>query len=167
MIQEYCRLKISPLLRIVIPVSYVDEIIQLRSHDISPIPGIQPALLGLTNQRGKLLWVLNMERFLGLKPSPLGKPIVAIAIRAQVGDVGIRRLACVVMAVEEIITLDSQKFSPIPKNLPPRAKALLSSLARVDDNTYGVLNVNELFRLLNPDVGDRTAIAEFANISTA
>jgi twitching motility protein PilI len=167
MIQEYCRLKISPSLRIAIPVSYVDEIIQLRSQDISPIPGVQPALLGITNQRGKLLWVLNMEHFLGLKPSPLGKPIVAIAIRDQIGDMGIRRLACVVMAIEEIVTLDSQKFLPIPKNLPPRAQALLSSLVRVDDNIYGLLNVNEVFRLLNPDVGDRTSIAEFASISTA
>jgi len=167
MIQEYCRLKISPLLRIAIPVSYVDEVIQLRSQDISPIPGVQPALMGLTNQRGRLLWVVNMERFLGLQPSPLGKPIVAIAIRAQIGNLGIRHLACVVMAIEEIVTLDSQKFSPIPKNLPPRAKALLSSLVRVDNNTYGLLNVNEVFRLLNPDLGERTAIAEFANISTA
>jgi hypothetical protein len=40
-------------------------------------------------------------------------------------------------------------------------------LVRVDDNTYGLLNVNEVFRLLNPDVGDRTSIAEFASISTA
>ncbi len=167
MIQEYCRLKISPLLRIVIPVSSVDEVIQLRSQDISPIPGLQSSLMGITNQRGKLLWVLNLEHFLRLQPSPLGKPIIAIAIHTQIGDMGIRRLACVVKEIEEIITLDSQKFSPVPSNLPPRARALLSSLVRVDKNTYGLLNVNEMFRLLNPSAAGQTAIAELANVSTA
>ncbi len=165
MIQEYCRLRVSSLLRIALPVSYVDEVVQLQPQDISPIPGVDPCLLGLTNQRGSLLWVLHLEKFLGIQPNPLSKPIIAIAMRAQMPDGGMRRLACVVMALEEIVMLDSQKLIPLPDKLPPRPKALLSGLVKLDNNTYGVLNVPEVFRLLNPDVGG--AIAELVDISTA
>ncbi len=165
MIQEYCRLRVSSLLRIALPVSYVDEVVQLQPQDISPIPGVDPCLLGLTNRQGSLLWVLHLEKFLGIQPNPLSKPIIAIAMRAQMPDGGMRRLACVVMALEEIVMLDSQKLLPLPNKLPPRAKALLSGLVKLDNNTYGILNVPEVFRLLNPDVSE--AIAELVDISTA
>ena len=168
MIQEYCRLRVSPLLRIALPVSYVDEVLQLKPQDISPIPGVDPCLLGITNQRGSFLWVLLLEKFLGIKPTSLAKPIVSVSLRTQMPEVGMRRLACVVMAFEEIITLDSQKFVPVPDKLPPRAKALFSGVTKIENNTYGILNVNEMFRLLNPDVGgDEAIIAELADISTA
>jgi chemotaxis signal transduction protein len=171
MIQEYCRLKISSLLRIAIPVLYVDEVVQLAPQDISPIAGVDPCLLGLTNQRGSLLWVLHLEKFFGLKPTPLAKPIVAIALHTQGQSGEIRRVACVVMALEEIVTLDSQKLLPLPDKLPTRAKSLLSGVVKLDKNTYGVLNVNGLFQILNPDtnldIGGNEAIAVLAGISTA
>lgn len=160
MIQEYCRLKVSPLLRIVLPVSCVKEVVQLQLQDISPIPMVDPCLLGITNQRGNLLWVLHLERFLGIPPNPLPKPVMAIAIHAQMADAGIRRIACVVMALEGIINLDSQRFLPLPNKLPSRAKALLSGLVKVERDTYGVLNVKEIFRILNPEMGGEKAIAE-------
>ncbi len=152
MLEEYCRLTVSPLLRIVLPVSYVEEVVQLQIHDVSPIPMVDVCLLGLTNQRGSLLWILHLERFLGIQPNPLPKQIMAIAIRDRRQDGGIRRLGCVVMALEEIVTLDPQKILPLPDKLPLRAKTLLSGLVKVEGNAYGVLNVNEIFRNLNPDV---------------
>ena len=167
MIQEYCRLRVSSLLRIAIPVAYVDEVVQLQTQDISPIPGVHPCLLGVTNQRGSLLWVLHLEKFFGIQPSPLAKPMIAIALRAVRQDAGIRRLACVVMALEEIITLDAQKFFPVPDKLPARSKALLAGLAKIDGNTYGVVNIDEVFRVLNPDVTGGEEIGQLADISTA
>jgi chemotaxis signal transduction protein len=171
MLQEYCRMKVSPLLWVVLPVSYVEEVIQLRPQDISPIPAVNPCLLGLTNQRGKLLWVLHLESFLGIKPTPLAKQISAIAIRTQVPNVGICRIACVVMALEEIITLDSQKFVPVPKKIPARARTLLSGLVNFDKKTYGILNVNEVFRILNPSIVGGDTIGnvtnDLADLSTA
>lgn len=167
MIQEYCRLRVSSLLRIAIPVSYVDEVVQLQTQDISPIPGVHPCLLGVTNQRGNLLWVLHLEKFFGIQPMPLAKPIIAIALRTVMPDGGIRRLACVVMALEEIITLDTQKLFPAPDKLPTRSKALLSGLAKIDGNTYGIVNINEVFRVLNPDMNNREEMTQLADISTA
>lgn len=167
MIQEYCRLRISPLLRIAVPVNSVSEVVQLQPQEISPIPGVNPCLLGITNQRGKLLWVLHLEKFLGMQPMPLAKPIMAIAMRAQIPNGGMCDLACVVMALEEIVTIDTQKLFPVPDNAPPRAKLLLLGLAKLDSKTYGILNVHELFRMLNPELGESAAIAELADLSTA
>jgi chemotaxis signal transduction protein len=171
MIREYCRLKVSSSLRIAIPVLSIDEVIQLTPQDISPIAGVDPCLLGLTNQRGSLLWVLHLEKFFGLQPSPLAKPIVAIAIHAQGQNGEIRRIALVVTALEEIITFDPQKLLALPDKLPTRAKKLLSGLIRLDNNTYGVLNINGIFQILNPDLNSdidaNKAIAVLAGISTA
>ncbi|GBO54799.1 hypothetical protein APA_2850 [Pseudanabaena sp. lw0831] len=76
-----------------------------------------------------------MEKFFGIQSMPLAKPIITIALRAVMPDAGIRRLACVVMALEEIITLDTQKLFPVPDKLPKRSRALLSGLAKIDGNT--------------------------------
>lgn len=167
MIQEYCRLRVSSLLRIAIPVVYVDEVLQLQPQEISPIPGVHPCLLGVTNQRGSLLWVLHLEKFFGIQPMPLAKPIIAISLRLTMPNGELRRLACVVMGLEEIITLDPQKLFPVPDKLPPRSKSLLSGLAKLDGNTYGIINITEVFRILNPDVGVSEARAKLVDISTA
>jgi len=167
MIQEYCRLRVSSLLRIAIPVAYVDEVVQLQSQEISPIPGVHPCLLGVTNQRGSLLWVLHLESFLGIQPMPLASPIIAISLRLARSDGEIRRLACVVMGVEEIVSLDTQKLFPVPDKLPPRSRSLLLGLAKIDGNTYGVVNIHEIFRALNPDVGVDGGKTKLADISTA
>ncbi|WP_268961957.1 chemotaxis protein CheW [Pseudanabaena sp. lw0831] len=82
-----------------------------------------------------MLWVLHLEKFFGIQSMPLAKPIITIALRAVMPDAGIRRLACVVMALEEIITLDTQKLFPVPDKLPKRSRALLSGLAKIDGNT--------------------------------
>jgi chemotaxis signal transduction protein len=167
MIQEYCRLRVSSLLRTAISVDYVDEVIQLQAQDISPIPGVHPCLLGITNQRGSLLWVLHLEKFFGIQPMPLAKTMKAIALRLVMPDGQTRRLACVVMGLEEIISLDTQKLFPVPDKLPLRSKSLLLGLAKIDGNTYGIVNINEMFRILNPDVGGREESAKLVGISTA
>jgi chemotaxis signal transduction protein len=167
MIQEYCRLRVSSLLRIAIPVEHVDEVVQLQSQDISPIPGVHPCLLGITNQRGSLLWVLHLEKFFGIQPMPLAKTMKAIALRLVMSDGEIRRLACVVMGLEEIITLDTQKLFPVPDKLPLRSKSLLLGLAKIEGNTYGIVNINEVFRILNPDAGISEEGSKLVGISTA
>lgn len=154
-------------MRLAVPVECVDEVLQLQSRDISPMPGVNPCLLGVTNQRGSLLWVLHLEKFFGIQPMPLAKPIMAIALRTVMPDGGIRRLACVIMGLEEIIPIDRQKLFPVPDKLPKRSRALLSGLAKLDGNTYGVVNINEMFRILNPDMSGSEEISQLGDISSA
>jgi twitching motility protein PilI len=173
MIEEYCRIRVSQLLWIAVPVSCVEEVTQLQPQDISLIPAVNPCLLGITNKRGRLLWILHLEKFLGIKATPLPKQLLTITIRLPKQDAaGISRVACVVVSLEEIVTLDSQKFVPVPDKLPQRARELLSGLVNLDKKTYGILNVEKMFRILNPSGDDEQAsinqvIGELAGISTA
>jgi hypothetical protein len=43
----------------------------------------------------------------------------------------------------------------------------LLGLAKIEGNTYGIVNINEVFRILNPDAGISEDGSKLVGISTA
>ena len=150
MIQEYCGVRVSRSLRVVLPVDSIREVLQLQPQEISSIPGVPPFLLGSINQRGNLLWVLHLESFLGIKPTPLSNPLTAVIITAAFDDRTLRSVACVVHQVEEMLSLDTEQLQSIPANLPSRARQIFQGLAQYNAVTRCVLDPIALFQALNP-----------------
>lgn len=143
-------MKVSRSLGVAIPVENTVEVLQLQRQEISPIPGVEPWLLGAMNQNGDLLWVLHLESFLGLKSSPMPNPLMAVVVTAKFPDRPMRRIACTVFEIEEMLALDADKLRPLPPNLPPRAKALFRGLAKHNETFRAVLDPIALFTALQP-----------------
>jgi purine-binding chemotaxis protein CheW len=146
MIQEYCAVRVSSSLRLAIPASNVEQILQLRSDEIAPVPGVISAILGAVNQKGKLLWVLNFERFLKLKVTPLGSSFLAVVISDR--DC---RVACSALSIEGLLTLDDRQLIRLPTRLPSLPKKLFRGIAKTDTHPHAVLEPQALFLCLNPE----------------
>jgi chemotaxis signal transduction protein len=152
MIQEYFAVKVSHNLRMAIPVKAVGDVLQLQQQDITPIPSMEPWLLGVNNHKGNLLWVLYFESFLGLKSSSLLNPLIAVVIKAQSEDLDNRQIICIVKGIEDVISFDRRQQRDLPSKLPKRSKAVLEGVVRHQGNPHVVLDHQKLFATLNPDL---------------
>jgi positive phototaxis protein PixI len=49
-----------------LPMQYVQEVLALPSHRLTPMPNMAPGVLGLMNRRSRVLWVLDLAHLMGL-----------------------------------------------------------------------------------------------------
>ncbi|WP_204368655.1 chemotaxis protein CheW [Neosynechococcus sphagnicola] len=143
----------------VLPLDRTSEVISLQRGDICPIPGVAASLLGVVNQRGKLLWVLDLSDLLAL-PAFTTSPglqdqltLVVLADTAPtVGQMAVgqseRQLGCVVSALKGILPLEPDQFRGLPQKLSAASKAFLSGMAVIEKSPAAVLNVDAVLAAL-------------------
>lgn len=61
---DYFIVEIENAQKLGIPLEVVIEVININIKDVCPIPGVKANLLGVINQRGKLLWLLDLNQLL-------------------------------------------------------------------------------------------------------
>ncbi|MDY6784856.1 MAG: chemotaxis protein CheW [Cyanobacteriota bacterium] len=117
--EEFLRFYLSTKDAALLPVSYVKEVLQVAIADILPVPHMSDRLLGAYNWRGEMLWLVDLDRLLGLNSTvALGEVRrsgfeanfgTTSAIALQVDD---RILGLVVRRVEEIERHDVEEIEP-------------------------------------------------------
>lgn len=155
MLSEYFHIQLQPNTELLIPLEHTGGAIALPVEQICPIPGIPPAVLGVVNQRGKLLWVIQLSSLLGLGQSNTSLRaqynltlLVLSATSRTTGEQESRQIGCVVSTLKEIIFLDSKQFKPVAAKSPIFG-SFLSGMAQIDRSLVSVLNVNAVFTALS------------------
>ena len=155
MLSEYFHIQLQPNTELLIPLEHTGGAIALPVEQICPIPGIPPAVLGVVNQRGKLLWVIQLSSLLGLGQSDTSLRaqynltlLVLSATSRTTGEQESRMVGCVVSTLKEIIFLDSKQFKPVAAKSPIFG-SFLSGMAQIDRSLVSVLNVNAVFTALS------------------
>jgi twitching motility protein PilI len=69
MLVDFFQVELDQSLVLAIPLERTAEVLTMQWSELCPIPGICPELLGVSNQRGRLLWMLDLMYLLGLKLS--------------------------------------------------------------------------------------------------
>jgi len=156
MLTDYFHVQLRQGMEVVLPLDSAVEVITLNQKEICPIPGVSPALLGVVNQRGKLLWVLQLSNFLGLAKSPKQRLqdnlILLVVTTESANSSAIGRecqLACVVSALKGIVTLNSIKIKPVSARLAPNLGSFLSGVTEIEQSVVGVLNVNTVLSAIS------------------
>lgn len=156
MLTDYFHVQLRQGMEVVLPLDSAVEVITLNQKEICPIPGVSPALLGVVNQRGKLLWVLQLSDFLGLAKSPKQRLqdnlILLVVTTESANSSAIGRecqLACVVSALKGIVTLNSIKIKPVSAKLAPNLGSFLSGVTEIEQSVVGVLNVNTVLSAIS------------------
>ena len=155
MLSEYFHIQLQPNTELLIPLEHTGGAIALPVEQICPIPGIPPAVLGVVNQRGKLLWVIQLSSLLGLGQSDTSLRaqynltlLVLSATSRTTGEQESRMVGCVVSTLKEIIFLDSKQFKLVAAKSPIFG-SFLSGMAQIDRSLVSVLNVNAVFTALS------------------
>jgi purine-binding chemotaxis protein CheW len=105
---------------------------------ITPVPGMPPALVGVTNVRGAVVPVMDLRRLLDV-PSSGPAPQFAVIIKHGNHQAGV-----LVERVPEIRTVQTEQFMPTPSGDAREGKPFLTAVLRLDDRMGGVVEVPTL-----------------------
>lgn len=61
----YLRFKIGQVSAL-LSMKYVQETLILPSRRLTPMPNVSPCMVGLTNRRNRVMWVIDLAQLLGL-----------------------------------------------------------------------------------------------------
>lgn len=151
---EYFYIQLGRSQDLLLPLENTAGVVTLALEQICPIPGVAPALWGIANQQGKLLWVLELSALLGLQPSARPKSkynltlIVLTAVSVSSTREPERQIGCVVSNLKGIVTLNSQQFQP-PPAASPFLNPYLLGIAEIEQTQVAVLNVGAVFATLS------------------
>ncbi|MCT7951367.1 chemotaxis protein CheW [Ancylothrix sp. C2] len=163
-LKDYFCIQLRQSARLALPIENVAEVFSVAYGDICPIPGVATALLGVVNQNGQLIWVLELadllSELLGLAPSPIdyGKwdsltvLLITNCLNSQKG-VPPQRLACVVSALKGVVQIDKTNITAIPEDFSPAFSSFFLGVVKIEDESVAVLNVSAVFaalRLVEP-----------------
>lgn len=62
----YLRFQIAPQTSAVLSMRHIQEVLMLPVRRLTPIPNMPAPLLGLTNRRSRVVWVVDLAQLLGL-----------------------------------------------------------------------------------------------------
>ena len=110
---DFFQVELEPSFSLIIPLERTAEVLSLQWAELCPIPGINAALLGISNQRGRLLWMVDIAALLGLTTVErvINNPEKSTAIVFTKDEL---RVAGVVARLKGIATLDHQRIQAHP-----------------------------------------------------
>lgn len=146
MLDDYFFVQLRQSIKVVLPLNSVKEVISLSYGEVCPIPGVAPALLGVVNQRGKLLWVLDLGDLLKIPPSVENlrsqADLTLLVLKNRLNE---QQVGCVVAALKGVVALDSTELQALDtQNFTPTLKSFSSAIAIVEQEAVAALDINAI-----------------------
>lgn len=104
-------------------------------ESITPVPGMPPGLVGVTNLRGTVIPLLDLRGMFGLSTDGVMK--YAVVVQHGNWQVGV-----LVDRVPEIRTLARDQFLPAPTGTGEGAFPFVSTVVKLEDRLRGVLETS-------------------------
>ena len=111
----------------------------------TPLPHAPAFVQGVINLRGSVLSILNLGVRLGLDPVDPAQSDRSVVIFVEIGD---ETIGLKVDAVSDILAFTHEQLSPPPSTSAQEHRALIKSLAILDDS---IIRILDLERLLEDD----------------
>jgi purine-binding chemotaxis protein CheW len=121
---------------------HVREVFEVES--VTVVPGMPSLLTGVTNLRGTVVSLIDLRGILGLT-TETALPF-AVVIRQ-----GARQIGLLVDSVPEIHTVTREDLLPAIQDGPAGARPCISGVLRLDERLGGVLEVPQVFALVDGD----------------
>lgn len=112
-------------------------------EDVTPVPKMSPAFVGVTNVRGMIIPLVDLRPLLGLPVEPPG-PKFVVVIRHQGEQVGV-----LVDHMPEIRTVSKEELQASPTGGSRAARPFITSLLRIENRVSGVVEVPSLLACVN------------------
>ncbi len=141
MVEDYFWIDLGLPLTVAIPLTKTREVLSFPLSSLCLIPGVRPELLGVSNQRGNLLWVIDLPRLLSpATAKPLNyrtlnntKAVVLVGESAQG--------AAIAEGLKGIVSFERGEIKPL------REPFLLGE-SNKDGETILILDVDQIFAWL-------------------
>lgn len=158
MLKDYFFVQLRQSVKVVLPLDSTKEVISLAYGEVCPIPGVSPALLGVVNQRGKLLWVLDLGDLLKIPPAQkILRPqdnltLLVLNTPSKLNAQQERQVGCVVSALKGVITLESVDFKPLSNQIFSTLQTFSSALALIEEEPVAVVDINAILNNIQTEI---------------
>lgn len=138
MVTDYFWIDVGLALTVAIPLAKTREVLSFPLGSLCLIPGVRSELLGVSNQRGTLLWVLDLPRLLSPGSAPPLNYRVLENTKAVVLAGESIQAAAIAKGLKGIVSFGEGDLTPI--NEP-----FLLGQGQKDDENILILDVDQVF----------------------
>ncbi|MEB3161088.1 MAG: CheW domain-containing protein [Synechocystis sp.] len=140
MTTDYFWIDLELDISVAIPLVRTREVLSFPLSSLCVIPGVRPELLGVSNQRGNLLWVIDLPRLLMPTRGPSQAPQTLGNTKAVVlAGEGIQA-AAIAVGFKGILSFEAAALTPTDR-------PYLSAQAVHSGAVVGILDVDQVFAL--------------------
>jgi purine-binding chemotaxis protein CheW len=129
-----------------VDLQHIREVLPIDS--ITPVPGMPPVVIGMTNVRGSVVPIVDLRLLLEL---PQAETVAPFAVVLRHEDY---QLAILVDRSPEIMTVLSEQFEPLPDSSPEDSEAsrfIVNGIVRIADTVHQILDVTQLVAYLDSE----------------
>ncbi len=124
--------------RYLISTSYVAEIIRLP--EVTKIPDMPPYVVGVINQRGNVVLIMDLRVRLGRPAVEVGRRSVLVIVEKDQSRVGV-----IADAVTDVVSVASDEIESVNESTNGRENHIVNGMVRREGHVDVVLNVERLF----------------------
>ncbi len=114
--QKFLRISLGTEDTALLAVDSIVAILRVSKPDILPVPQMPNHVPGIYNWRGKMLWLIDLDHFLGLLPAPQAASFFDENVIVVIWASG-QFLGLVIRQVDDIESHDPQKIKAPPAGL--------------------------------------------------
>jgi positive phototaxis protein PixI len=148
-ISQFFSFYLTSQIQVMLPASQISEILNLEAGQIVPIFDVPPAMMGVCNRRGEVLWILDLAYLMGLEPlfTQNSRYLYSIMVIRQQEKL----LGLAVRQMGQLVVCNQAQIQPTPLNQvsPQLAFCLKGEKRNPDRQVILVLDGNKIFDLLN------------------
>jgi len=155
MIQEYFGVQLSWNLSVALPLDSVETVTRVEGKNICLLPGVAPFWLGIINQQGLLLWVLDTDMFFELvvPKEQQERALTAIVLSGKFQGAKIK-VALIVNKLEGVLSipksyLENRDRQTLPPPLDPKYQKVFPIVIEQRDRKLIVLDSAAFFETLH------------------
>lgn len=140
----YLKVQLTLQQAAVLPMTQAQEAIAIPPSRVTPVPNMPAYVLGLLNQKSRVIWVVNLVQMLGLESQRLNVQQYNLAIIRS----GTTPLGLVVPEIRGVVRLATETIQPLlGERLPELTPYLRGALVQAQE-TLWVLNADAIIESL-------------------
>lgn len=140
--KSFLKFQLAPNVMAMLPAQTVQEAMVLPTRRVMAMPNMPAALLGLINRRGRVFWVANLVRVLGLPVADRQSQQYSLII-VQGNSTP---LALQVNSIDGMVSFTPDAILPPPNNVSNLIVPYLSGCVTHKDETIFILDVEALLQ---------------------
>lgn len=130
-----------------LPLGNIVEIVTVQRQDICPLPGLAAGVLGVTNLRGQLIWLVDLRAVRQRLPSQRFNPQEKLTVILLQSPQGQGLVGCLVTLLQGIVSVESTVLQGVGDDWQ-MIYPFCDRLGQWGDQQGFILNLRQLFDYL-------------------
>jgi positive phototaxis protein PixI len=138
----YLKVQLTLMQSAVLPMAQAQEAIAIAPSRVTPVPNMPACVLGLLNQKSRVIWVVDLVQMLGLESQSLNVQQYNLAIIRS----GKTPLGLVVPEIRGVVRLATEALQPLLREILPELSPYLRGALVQEQETLWVLDADAIIQ---------------------